>query len=235
VPSTVSTSRSHGVPGFQVVGLSRWRRFGRSDFTVSFPGSFGASVLRPPSPSSRRLSLGDAFQFLLPDLSVRILSWGFQRCPSVDLSFMRPLRCCRFLRSRLLLLRQHVGLPLPPGRSRSTFTVSHRPDGFLRTKPRGFVAPRCRPWGPSSFGLLPWFPCGLPGFYRSHRREHPSKLFPRQKPSPILIPLGRSCPLVVTRRLRRSEDLCIVRLNPGSCDSGSSPGCLRRHRPTSGP
>jgi hypothetical protein len=93
-------------------------------------------------------------------------------------------------RSCLPLLLPHVGLPLPPGRSRSTFAVSHRLDGLLRTKLRGFVAPRCRSWGSPSFGLLPGFPYGFPGFRLSRRREHPSKLFPRQSPSPGLSLLG---------------------------------------------
>lgn len=227
MPSAVSTWGSHGVPGFRVVGLSRWRRLGRFDSTVSFArllGWLGLAAFLTGDSVVSRLETHSASLYLTsrPGLSLGVS----KDRPSVDSSSLRPLLRCCFARSRLLGLRPRVGLPLPRDRSRSTFTVSRRPDGLLRTKPCGFVAPRCRPWGSPSFGLAPGSPCGSPGLGRSRRREHPSKLFPRLQPSPCLVPLGRACPLAVARFRHRSRDLRIVGRFPGPCGSGSRPRVL---------
>jgi hypothetical protein len=44
-------------------------------------------------------------------------------------------------------LRRAFGRPVPPGRSRSDFAVSHRPAGLLRSRSCGLVASRCPTWG----------------------------------------------------------------------------------------
>jgi len=68
------------------------------------------------------------------------------------------------------------GLPLPRGRSRSAFTVSHRSDGFLRHQSCGFVAPRCRSWGsPRSIRSL--LPLAV-GSRTDTRGASPSEAFP---------------------------------------------------------
>jgi hypothetical protein len=85
----------------------------------------------------------------------------------------------------------------------SVLAVSHRLDGFLHTNTRGFVSPRCRPWGSPRFG-------GVAGRKQPNvvrpRDAHPSKAFPRRQPYRVttattLLALPGRC----GRRTDRSE------------------------------
>jgi len=107
------------------------------------------------------LPLGDSFLSFLPFLAVGHLSWGFQRLP---LHRHEPLAStpARFSDVKFPShFDPRFGPTLPGVGSRSTFTVSHRLDGLLRAKPCGFVAPRCRSWGPPCFGSHWSCPRGL--------------------------------------------------------------------------
>jgi hypothetical protein len=68
-----------------------------------------------------------------------ILSWGSRpACPSTDITQARPHPSASSCPETPSGRRHH------PSSSRSALVVSHHPDGFLRAKARGFVAPRCR-------------------------------------------------------------------------------------------
>jgi hypothetical protein len=104
----------------------------------------GATALVPVG-ARRHVPVSSAW--LSPGASLGV----FKDRPSIDMGSSRqllrgsvgggwPLRCPRF------------GPTLPGVESCSAFTVSHRPGGLLRVLSCGFVAPRCRSWGSSSFG-----------------------------------------------------------------------------------
>lgn len=70
--------------------------------------------------------------------------------------------------------------------TRSVHAVSHDSDGFLRARPRGFVAPRCRPWGSPCFrSAATSRGCSVGP---SPKAFHPSKLFPPRQPSRVTQP-----------------------------------------------
>jgi hypothetical protein len=105
----------------------------------------GGATARIPVGARRHVPVSSAW--LSPGASLGV----FKDRPSIDMGSSRqllrglvgggwPLRCPRF------------GPTLPGVESCSAFTVSHRPGGLLRVLSCGFVAPRCRSWGSSSFG-----------------------------------------------------------------------------------
>jgi hypothetical protein len=171
----------------------------------------GAATALVPAGARRRFPVSSAR--LSPGASRGV----FKDRPSIDMGSSRqllrgfvgggwPLRCLRF------------GPTLPGVWSCSAFTVSHRPGGLLRVLSCGFVAPRCRSWGSPGFGSFDWF-LAVPVACRPLRRSSPSKLFPRQQPSPFrgLLPscrspsgnpVGSASRPCSTGRVRRARKCC---------------------------
>jgi len=119
--------------------------------------------------------------------------------PSIDSSFLRPLLrwpsrevAFTFWFRASACSCQRTG-PVPPSRFLAVLMVCSA------ESLAGLLHPAADPGVRRVSGLHLPFPCGFFRLGRSQRREHPSKLFPRQQPSPRLSLLGSTCPLVVTR------------------------------------